>query len=653
MKNINHYLKSWVCGLLVAVVAPYVCQVAAADANKERELIAVLQSNAPDSEKAITCKKLAIYGGKNAVPALAPLLENPKLASWARIALEAIPEPEADAALRAALNKVQGRLLVGVINSIGRRRDAQAVSALTGKLKDADEEVAAAAAAALGRIGGDAASSALVPLLSSAPPQVRSEAAEGCIKCAEMLLASGKRDAAIKLFDTVRQAPVPKQRVLEAVRGAILARQNDGVALLLEQLRSPDKGFFQIGLRTARELPGTAVTQALAAELERTAPERQTALVMALADRNDAAALPAIRKAMSSGSKTTRLAALSALERIGTSADLPALLDVAVENDAELSKAAKTVLLRLPGREVETFLTERLAKATGKMLPLLIEIAAQRRLEAALPVIERQAGSADATVRKAAFGAIGAMGDERQVGSLVALAQKTSSAADREDIEKALVAIGNRQREKCVPALMPLAKAAEPALRLIGLHALAAAGGAEALAALKSALQDADESVRDGAVRSLSSWPSNWPDDAAAGEALLELAKSGQKTLHKVLGLRGYLQYVQGTKNLSATAKIERIKAALPLMQRAEEKRIAISAAGAIQDGGSLEILLALAEDQNVAEDAFSTIATLAARDDLKNASKDLRKRALQMVVDKSTSNRTRQKASQALKGLN
>ena len=44
-------------------------------ADKQRRLIAVLQSDAPPQDKAIPCKQLAIYGDKEAVPALAPLLE--------------------------------------------------------------------------------------------------------------------------------------------------------------------------------------------------------------------------------------------------------------------------------------------------------------------------------------------------------------------------------------------------------------------------------------------------------------------------------------------------------------------------------------------------------------------------------------------------
>ncbi len=111
------------------------------DNGKEKALIAVLTS--PDSskaDKAITCKKLAVFGSKNAVPALAALLGDEELISWARIALESIPGAEADEALRKATATLKGRSLVGVINSIGVRRDAGAVTLLAQRLKDKEPQ---------------------------------------------------------------------------------------------------------------------------------------------------------------------------------------------------------------------------------------------------------------------------------------------------------------------------------------------------------------------------------------------------------------------------------------------------------------------------------------------------------------------------------
>ena len=95
------------------------------------ELIALLRSNAPKSEKVKAFKPLAVFGSKDAVPAIAPYLADEELSSWARIALEAIPDPACDEALRKAEAGLKGRLLIGVINSIGvRHDDRQAVPRL-------------------------------------------------------------------------------------------------------------------------------------------------------------------------------------------------------------------------------------------------------------------------------------------------------------------------------------------------------------------------------------------------------------------------------------------------------------------------------------------------------------------------------------------
>src|SRR6185369_11375819 len=143
----------------IAVVAITAVAIAAEDsqtpAEKVRNAISILKSGTEPAQKAMACRWLAVYGNQDAVPALSPLLADPQLSSWARIALEVIPGRAADEALREALGKLQGKLLVGVINSIGVRRDAKAVNGLVARLNEADVETATAAAVALGRIGGD------------------------------------------------------------------------------------------------------------------------------------------------------------------------------------------------------------------------------------------------------------------------------------------------------------------------------------------------------------------------------------------------------------------------------------------------------------------------------------------------------------------
>jgi len=652
----NWLQKSFSCQVAALVLFAYASPVRAADnqsspAEKESALISLLKSDAPAAEKAITCKRLAIYGTKDAVPVLAPLLADPQLASWARIALEAIPDPAVDAAMRDAMGKLQGKLLVGVINSIAVRRDAKAVSGLVKKLKDADPEVASAAAVALGRIGGADAAKALSKSLPVAPAAVRAAVAEGCILCAERLLAQSKAADAMKLYDAVRAADVPRQKMLEATRGAILARKADGLPLLLEQLRSPDKALFGIGLRTARELPGRAVTEALAAELPRTSPDRQSYLLLALADRSDDAVLPAVVAAAGSGPQKLRLTAIGILDRLGNPASVSVLLGAAADSNADLAQAALAALARLPGSEVDAELLTRLPSTTGKARQVLIELAGQRHLDRALPAIVTGAEDPDAGVRAAAVQAIGILGDDKQVAGLAKLLQATQSPKERADLEMALLAITGRAGARAVPSLLPLAQNSDSAVRIIALRVLAAAGGPDALAAVKAAVEDKDEIVRDEAVRTLSTWPNNWPEDSGVAEPLLTLAKSSGKTSYQVLALRGYFQYVQGDKQLKDDEKVGKVTELLPLIKRPEEKRLAIAAVGAIPNAGVLELLATFAADPAVAEDACSAIVKLAGGN-LPGVSKEQRQKALEVAAEKATSSATRKKAGELLKAV-
>ena len=609
----------------------------------------MLRSDAPPQDKAIPCKQLAIYGSKEAVPALAALLSNPELASWARIALEAIPEPAADAALRAALPKLQGKLLVGVINSIGYRRDARAVGELAKKLQDADAEVASAAAVTLGSIGNAEAARVLKRSLPGTPDAVRSAVAQGCILCAEQLLARGRNAEAVKLYDTVRRASVPKQSRLEATRGAILARKMDGLPLLLEQLRSMDKGELSIGLSTARELPGQVVTKALAAEIHRQRPERQSFLLLALADRPDAAVMPAVVEAARSGPPGLRLTAVGVLERISNAAAVPVLLEAAAQGEPELSQKSLTALARLPGNEIDNDILARLPASSGKMRQALVDVAGRRRIEGAMPALVQSAEDPDAGVRSAAVQAIGALGEAPQAADLVRLLGKTQNSKERADLEAALIAISGRTGTRCVPNLLALARSNESALRLIALQALAAAGGPEALAAVVTAVQEQDESVQDEAVRTLSTWPNNWPDDTGAAEPLLALAKSGKKSSHQVLGLRGYLQYLQSNKKLSNDEKVSKINELLPLLQRPEEKRLAIGVIDTIPTAGVLELLTTFAAEPALVDDACSAIVKLATGK-MPGVSAEQRQKALQTVVEKSENDTTKKKAADLLK---
>jgi HEAT repeat protein len=268
-------------GLLLATVVRSAEQTDPTAKRQEKELIAVLASDAPRKEKADACRQLAMIGTKQAIAPLAALLGDEELSHMARYALEPIADPAVDEALRGALAELKRRPLVGVIGSISVRRDARAVEALTTKLEDRDAEVAQAAARALGSIGNLAAAKALREALESTRAGNQLALCEGLLRCAENLVRRGQPEQAVSIYDRLRKLRAPHQVRAGALRGAILARGNQGLALLQHHLHDDDYILFSAAVQSALELPGSEVTEALAAELNELPADNQILITFA------------------------------------------------------------------------------------------------------------------------------------------------------------------------------------------------------------------------------------------------------------------------------------------------------------------------------------------------------------------------------------
>jgi HEAT repeat protein len=193
---------------------------AAARKELEKRLAAVLTTEVSRDAKDCVCRRLMTIGTAESVPALAALLPEKDHSHMARYALERIPAPEAAGALRDALPKVSPELKIGVISSLGARKDAGSVEALSALLADADAAVAAAAACALGSIRTAEAAKAL----SAAKPATdaaKQAANDASLACAEGLLAGGKKAEALAIYKGLASQELPKHVKLAATRGML------------------------------------------------------------------------------------------------------------------------------------------------------------------------------------------------------------------------------------------------------------------------------------------------------------------------------------------------------------------------------------------------------------------------------------------------
>ena len=178
-------------------------------ARLESALLDVLRSDATIAAKRGVCKRLGLIAGERSVPVLAAMLLQPETSDMARYSLERMPLPSVDAALRNALGRTAGLVRVGVIHSIGNRKDDRAVPALGDLLRDGDEAVAAAAAWALGRIGGAEAIRHLASHRNSARSRFRQEVLDAYLICARRLASEGRKNEAKAMFKELSTDGMP------------------------------------------------------------------------------------------------------------------------------------------------------------------------------------------------------------------------------------------------------------------------------------------------------------------------------------------------------------------------------------------------------------------------------------------------------------
>ena len=436
-----------IVALLLAYATPMLAQTVAPKGD-EAKLIAVLQSaNASRKDKIDACRQLAIIGGKDSIAPLAALLGNEELSHNARYALEPNPDPAVDEALRDALGKLKGGPLVGVIGSIGVRRDAQAVDALAKLLSDSDPLVARAAARAMGKIGTAEAASALQQALPNASAENRLDFCEGLFRCAETLAANGQKQQAIAIYDQLRKLDSPHQVRGGALRGAILARGPEGVSLLRENLRSNNYILFSAAVQVSQEIPGDEVTKALLDEMKGRPADNQVVMIRALGRRGDKAAVPALLDAAKSGDKPVRLAALQTVTEMGDASAVPVFLALLSDTDREIAQAAQAGLATIPCREADAAVTEMFASGNVEKQRMALDLMGRRRMADGVPVAAESRARADPKVRPDTIKMIGDLGGADQLAALLELLDAMDRPQDLTAIEQAITTACTRAKD--------------------------------------------------------------------------------------------------------------------------------------------------------------------------------------------------------------
>ncbi len=647
-------LLAWI----VATGWPVLAVAAGADAAKTRQLVRVVQSGADLAERARTLQQLALVGTPEAVPVVAALLADERLGQYARDVLEQMPDPAAADALRAALGTLQGRALIGVVNSLGMRRDVRAVAPLGRLAMEASGSAAPAALVALGRIGSPEARQILTAALTGGSAPRRAAAAEGCMLAADQLAAGGQVTAARELYEQVRRAEVPGPWQMTATRGAMLTGGADGLALLLEQLRSADPDRRDLALRTARDLRDAKVTPVLVAELDRLSPPLQAAVIAVLVDRGETGALAAVEARAKSGAPEVRVEALQALGSIGRSSSLPLLLEaVDAMTDPAVVVAARSSLARLALPNTDAAIMRALAAAGSETKVRLIGVLGERKAEGATDELMKLAAAADLDVAKAAWRALGLVASPADLPRLIALATAVSddaakTLADRAIVTTAMKVLEPGRRSEAV--LQAFRAATDPATKAALLRPLGAimrtmGGNHDVFQAVRAALADPAEVVQAAALGCLADWP-----DATPTTSLLAVANGKDATpAQREVALRGAIRMmtnVAAGKERSPLNVLEAFGEANRAVRSKAEKMMMVSGLGSLKRPEAVGMLRPYLDDPDVrSEAALAVVQVAPALVNAKNAGEI--KGVLERIAATEKDEEVRRQAARLAKG--
>jgi HEAT repeat protein len=603
----------------------------------EVKLVRVLEKTKTTyAGKQFICRKLRQIGTERSAPALGKLLQDEKLAHMARFALQHMPDAAATEALLSQLNKVSGKLQIGVVTSLGDRGDKQASSALAKLAANPDPAMAKASIIALGKIADRHAFQDLLRLRT--PESLKPTLVDARLRCADKVLALGGLDIANTLYREVMSSDNTWTQIA-ALRGLAQAAPKQAAKLLIEYLQKEDPDLQAASRRFIMELPGEEATQAIAAQLSKTPAHLQIVLLDLLAARKDSAAAAQVTRLLNADDEDVRLATIQALGNVGDVSTVPLLAKIASAGD-KAGDAAIASLNSLRGDGIGIAMSNLLNSPDPAIKAGILGVLASRADKTTAPAMLKAAQDSDERIRKMAVKGLTAVGGEEELPGIVAL---LLSAQDDEKSQLAGAlnsALARAPKQDSVAGIIALGlRKADLNSRVYLINSLSRIGGALALNAVREQLRTDQENIVDATVRALAAWP-----DPAPAEDLLKIITRSDNRIHKVLAYRAYLR-MAGISD--ATAAMNMYKQAFRLAKDITAKKSLLSGLALARDPEALTMVKTLMAEENLRAEA--ELAYVRVAENLRDSEPSIARKALNNIIENSATATIRDRAQAIL----
>jgi len=347
---------------------------------------------------------------------------------------------------------------------------------------------------------------------------------------------------------------------------------------------------------------------------------------------------PLVLDAIKSDDEFLRKNGILALAQLGTADDVPLMLDLL------FGRGERVLMTEIMSNVAADHFDEALVKSLraekdADRYLTIASVLARRQIKAIVPDLVAAIKTQDAANRLPLFGVLEQLSDKDNVGDLVDIVLLFPAGGERDDAERVIVRLCKGDAEPVLEKITDANKAG--ILPLLG-----RIGGDKAQEIVNAEMKSQNNATRNAAFRALCNWP-----NAKVADQLLGVVEGTQiPNSMKVPALRAFVRVIslpdgQIGIDISTGDKLEKLKKAMSLATRIEEKRYIIDRASAVRDVETVKYVLGFIDDDNLAQVACRTIEELAHHDYLRRQNKDVFVPALEKVVETTKDNGVRDRA--------
>lgn len=572
-----------------------------------RQLLEVLGRAKWHEARLWTCRLLAQLEDSSVLPAMGPYLVQEETCNMARMVVEAVGGEMARLEIRSAYAHAPESVKPALAQSMGALKDKRALPLLAEALKSEDQALREKAIQALGKIGGQKAWALLwknrEALYGVRPLTWR----EAILECGEAFLAEGERSRAEEVFEKLWECELGDALYrAAALPGLARADSDEALEALLEAMPVSAGPYVQ----AAAFLPEDNLGELLEKKWSSLEDSGKAPWIY-LARRNQVDALhETLRQELNAEKSDVYLfASYAYLSDYAGAEDVSAMMESLGVREERRGKLA-FYLSRSDVAQVDATLMKLLAGGADPLQETLaLEVLAARRSREALALFVKAMDSEERDVRKAAVSGLEEISAEEDLPLFLDRLKVSESSKARRDVAKVILAIVEKAGddgailEALVSAMTDVDEKVQEELT----KAVVAVGTDAARDQLMIWVEEAPESARGKeALRGLCTWENDGP-----ASFLFDLARKHPGSRTALLSLRGYFHLIS-LGSADEGKVMEQLQKSLSLLERAEERRMFLSALDQYPSVRALEMAESMLEDERVRAEAVLTIIAMA-----------------------------------------